>query len=540
MPQNKQSPPPPPPPSPPQPVQHQVVVSLTASGDVSDYAPGSPAADRIRSKISQAAGVSPSDVTLVVTSASVNIDIIIQVATANAAQSLSTNVGNALDSKSAASSLLGIPVESAPTVVAQATFVEPPLESSLQPSPQPSPAAGDDDDDLYPSPFDDSPMGHTHHPSGSSHYHTPHDHTPVGKGHGTPPKDNSYSGYSSYSYGGRYSAPPSPPVDTLRTEVAIKLGVSSINGLRGMMLKGLAESLQMQPWDLTITRVFSSKASLTVLVRLTEHFAPACDSEEVIEAVNECTPVRLMLARLIATQACSSPPPMPPPPAITASEYWKPSGEGSYPNTFGPSAEEDEPSFAAYTYDSIAASPSPGPMDYLMGYEDYASPGPVPVPPPGWKGMMSPGWNGGSAAVGPPLPPGYKQSPEPVPPPVLPPGAPPPPATPGSACADPTIARCVELADFGHCLPLALHLANASQLPLATEGPQRLVSMPLDALSSALSASAGVSLSVLNVSIPCGDGFCAAYERLPRDWDPSVPSSVCYADCGCGGEPPCT
>ena len=106
------------------------------------------------------------------------------------------------------------------------------------------------------------------------------------------------------------------------------------------------------------------------------------------------------------------------------------------------------------------------------------------------------------------------------------PPSPPPPASPPAVCAG-AARTCWERAVVGaHCLPLS----GSGGAPQPTGGVERL----LNASASALSAALGVN--VTRVSRPCGDGHCAAHERLPTPWvrGRPLPEGACYADCGCG------
>ena len=83
-------------------------------------------------------------------------------------------------------------------------------------------------------------------------------------------------------------------------------------------------------------------------------------------------------------------------------------------------------------------------------------------------------------------------------------------------------------------MPLVTGSGFAGSVPNTTGVVARLLSLPLTAFESALGG-----VSVLNVTLPCGDGVCARWERVP---DPNMVEfmslvnleSVCYADCGCG------
>ena len=69
-------------------------------------------------------------------------------------------------------------------------------------------------------------------------------------------------------------------------------------------------------------------------------------------------------------------------------------------------------------------------------------------------------------------------------------------------------------------------------LPEAMGGAERLLTMSHITLASAMQLA-----GVLNVTRPCGDGYCdPRYERVPENWqpDPAIFDGVCYSDCGCG------
>ena len=103
--------PPPPSPSPP-PSTETVVLTLTASGSVSDYSDTS----ALQTSIAVNAGVDASSVSISVTAASVIITATIKVPTSTTADAVQTTLSSRLGTAAAASTALGITVESAPTV----------------------------------------------------------------------------------------------------------------------------------------------------------------------------------------------------------------------------------------------------------------------------------------------------------------------------------------------------------------------------------------------------------------------------------------
>ena len=136
---------PPPPPTPPTPVSNgtqapptasspppkakgsaTVVLTLTASGSVSDFSDTS----SLQQKIATAAGVDKSLVTIRVAAASVIITATIAVPAGTTAVAVQGTLSSSLGTAAAASELLGITVESAPTTVA----TEAPQESSEESS----------------------------------------------------------------------------------------------------------------------------------------------------------------------------------------------------------------------------------------------------------------------------------------------------------------------------------------------------------------------------------------------------------------------
>jgi len=118
---------------------HQVAVEFTAAGDVSDYGPAERTS--LQSKFAEAAGVPMEDVSVEVTSASVNIRATVRVADQSSGSVLASSLTSQMGTTSAASSLLGVQVETAPTaqVVTVPVFNHPsppPPAPELPPSPE--------------------------------------------------------------------------------------------------------------------------------------------------------------------------------------------------------------------------------------------------------------------------------------------------------------------------------------------------------------------------------------------------------------------
>ena len=116
------SPPPLPPPPPP-----PVVLILAASGSVSDYADTS----SIQSKVAKLAGVDASAVTITVAAASVIITATIAVPASTTSTQVQAVLSAALPTATAATTVLGITVESAPTIVVAAPPPSPPSPPPL-------------------------------------------------------------------------------------------------------------------------------------------------------------------------------------------------------------------------------------------------------------------------------------------------------------------------------------------------------------------------------------------------------------------------
>lgn len=114
----------PPPPSVPILPVLKVVVTLTASGSLSDYADTS----ALRQEIAEAAGVPVSLVEITVVAASVIITATIAVPASTSADAVQSTLSTKLSSAAAASEVLGIAVEAVPVVTI----------SGLAPSPPPA------------------------------------------------------------------------------------------------------------------------------------------------------------------------------------------------------------------------------------------------------------------------------------------------------------------------------------------------------------------------------------------------------------------
>ena len=116
--------PPPVPPVPPLPpprdgareVQHKVRLRLTAAGSVSDF--DDERRSRLRSSLARLASVDAADVELTISAASVAILALIAVADASAASSAASSLGAQLANTTAATSLLGVQIETSPLVEA--------------------------------------------------------------------------------------------------------------------------------------------------------------------------------------------------------------------------------------------------------------------------------------------------------------------------------------------------------------------------------------------------------------------------------------
>ena len=130
------SPPPqPPPPSPaPPPSKEKVVLTLRASGSLSDYSDIS----GLQTAIAVNAGVDPSAVSISVVAASVIITATIKVPASTTADALQATLTSRLGTAASASTALGITVESEPTIVARGALAIGDQEASVE---------GDKDDD---------------------------------------------------------------------------------------------------------------------------------------------------------------------------------------------------------------------------------------------------------------------------------------------------------------------------------------------------------------------------------------------------------
>jgi len=118
--------PPPSPPSPP-PSTQTIVLTLTASGSVTDYSDTS----SLQQSVATAAGVDKSLVTIAVTAASVIITATIAVPASTTAATVQTSLASTLGTTAAASTALGVKVEAVPTVtVASSVSPPPPLDST--------------------------------------------------------------------------------------------------------------------------------------------------------------------------------------------------------------------------------------------------------------------------------------------------------------------------------------------------------------------------------------------------------------------------
>ena len=104
-----------------------VVLLLAASGSVSDYADTS----SIQSKVAELAGVDASAVTITVAAASVLITATIAVPASTTSTLVQATLSAALPTATAATSALGITVESAPTIVVAAPPPSPPSPPPL-------------------------------------------------------------------------------------------------------------------------------------------------------------------------------------------------------------------------------------------------------------------------------------------------------------------------------------------------------------------------------------------------------------------------
>ena len=113
------SPPPPsPPPTPsPPPSTEKVVLTLTASGSVSDYSDNDKSS--LQQKVAKAAGVDKSLVTISVAAASVLITATIAVPASKTADQVQTSLSSTLGTTKDASTELGVTVEEVPTITVE-------------------------------------------------------------------------------------------------------------------------------------------------------------------------------------------------------------------------------------------------------------------------------------------------------------------------------------------------------------------------------------------------------------------------------------
>ena len=126
------APSPPSPPSPP-PSTETVVLTLTASGSVNDHSDTS----SLQQSVATAAGIDKSLVTINVAAASVIITAIIAVPASTTATALQTLLSSNLATAEAASTVLGVTVESVPTVAMALPPLLPPPLPPLPPPPLP-------------------------------------------------------------------------------------------------------------------------------------------------------------------------------------------------------------------------------------------------------------------------------------------------------------------------------------------------------------------------------------------------------------------
>jgi len=104
---------------------HQVVITMTASGNVDDYNDAKQA--KLTNAIADAAGADFSATSIAITEGSVIITATIEVEDAAAACAMSSSLGKKLASPKLASAALGITVESAPTIEAKVIAAVSPL-----------------------------------------------------------------------------------------------------------------------------------------------------------------------------------------------------------------------------------------------------------------------------------------------------------------------------------------------------------------------------------------------------------------------------
>ena len=116
---------------------------MTASGSVSDYADTT----SLQSSIASAAGVDASAVTVTLAAASVLITATIAVPASTTPAAVQTSLSSTLGTAEAASTTLGVTVESVPTIIVVTAPAAPPPPQAIRfaPSlPQPQPDSGDE------------------------------------------------------------------------------------------------------------------------------------------------------------------------------------------------------------------------------------------------------------------------------------------------------------------------------------------------------------------------------------------------------------
>ena len=108
---------------------------MTASGSVSDFDDAKKTS--LESSIAAVAGVDASDVTVAITPGSVLITATIAVPTSKTAEAVQTSLANSLGTADAASTVLGIPVESVPNIAVTTSPATPVITNPTSPSPPP-------------------------------------------------------------------------------------------------------------------------------------------------------------------------------------------------------------------------------------------------------------------------------------------------------------------------------------------------------------------------------------------------------------------
>ena len=127
---------PPPPPPPPPPSSGTVVLTLTASGSVSDYSDEDKSS--LQQKVASAAGVYRSLVTISVTAASVRITATIAVPAYTTADVLQALLSSSFGTADAASTALGVTVEEVPIITVEGMPTMPAPKPPPPPPPPPS------------------------------------------------------------------------------------------------------------------------------------------------------------------------------------------------------------------------------------------------------------------------------------------------------------------------------------------------------------------------------------------------------------------